>query len=472
MMKIISILMAATMLASAVPALATTEGIIQGDVMMTSEVITENPERNNRYVGTVENVDGNRVSVTIDEDTYTFVTTETTLFYTINGEKAEKAKKGDMVIVVSKSALETKDIKEAEAIVITNKDSETSVYLDTFNMDGDQLISADGELVLNIENTEEYAGKNLLVFYSVVLESLPAQTSPEKIVVIENAETSVDDNATPREVVSSYYRHEGTVSKVNENSVEIAVEGDMIVTFVTTDNTLLYTIDGNVAEKVAEGDKVIVLSASPLASKDIKEAAAIIVKNEESYVSVYLDNFDMVEDQLLSADGGLVLNIENAEKYAGKKLLVFYDMMTMSIPAQTPPIKVIEVVEANDSVSVKFNIGDSAININGQATEVEPPYIAGTGVTLVSMRVISEAFNAQVIWDGNTKSVTVNHEGKTIVVTIGSKTATVDGVKVELEAAPELTENGFTMIPLRFISENLGAEVGYIHESQTITVER
>lgn len=478
MKKIISVLMAASMFAAALPAMATTEGIIQGDIMMISEEpVVEETVRSNRYVGTVESVDENMVNVVIDEATYTFATTEDTILYSIEGEEIEAVKAEDMVIIISESALETKDIKSADAIVVTNEESTASVYLDTFDMVDGEMISADGELVLNMENAEEYAGRKLLVFYSFVLESLPAQTTPDKVVVIEETATEepVEDIATPEEVVPSYYRHVGTVGNVSENSIDLAI-GDMVVTFMTTDATLLYTINGEKAEAVKTGDMVIVLSASPLMSRDIKAAEAIVITNAEAQTSVYLDTFDMVDGQLLSADGDLALNMENAEEYAGKKLLVFYDMMTMSIPAQTAPIKVIEVAEvlpeATDSVSVKFNVGDSAININGEVVEVEKPYIAGVGVTLVPMRVISEAFGAQVIWDENTKSVTVNHDGKKIVVTIDSKVATVDGVEVALEEAPALTENGFTMIPLRFISENLGAEVGYIHETQTITVEK
>lgn len=479
MKKIISILMAASMFAAAIPAMATTEGITQGDIMMISEEpVVEAAERSNRYVGTVESVEDNMINVVIDEATYTFATTDATLLYTINGEEVEAVKAGDKVIVVSKSLLDTKDIKSADAIVVTTEESTASVYLDTFDMVDGEMISADGELVLNMENAEEYAGKKLLVFYSFELQSLPAQTTPDKVVVVEEtaAGEPVEDIATPEEVIPSYYRHAGSVSTVAENEIVITVGEDMVVTFATTDATLLYTIDGEKAEEVTHNDEVIVLSKSPLMSRDIKEAAAIVITNEDAQTSVYLDTFNMVEGQLLSVDGDLVLNMEKAEDYAGKKLLVFYDMMTMSIPAQTAPIKVVEVAEvlpeATDSVSVKFNIGDSAINVNGEVIEVEKPYIAGVGVTLVPMRVISEAFGAEVNWDGDTKTVTVVLGDKTIVVTIDSKTATVNGKEMALEEAPELTENGFTMIPLRFISEQLGAKVGYIHETQTISVEK
>ena len=146
----------------------------------------------------------------------------------------------------------------------------------------------------------------------------------------------------------------------------------------------------------------------------------------------------------------------------------------MSIPAQTNPIKVVvlEDVKAAEKVTISFNVGSSMVNINGEDVEVEKPYIVGVGVTLVPIRVISESFGAEVNWDGETKTVTVVDGDTTIVVTIGSKTATVNGEEKELEEAPELTENGFTMIPLRFISENLGATVGYVHETQAISVER
>ena len=275
------------------------------------------------------------------------------------------------------------------------------------------------------------------------------------------------------ETATSYFRHFGTVSAVAEGSVDVAI-GDMVVTFATTDTTAIYTIDGEEAEAVKEGDMVIVASRSPLASRDIKEAEAIVITNEESQTSIYVDTFAKSEEGLLSADGELVLAMENADEYDGKKLLVFYDFATMSIPAITNPVKVVvlEDVEAAEKVTISFNVGSSIVNINGEDVEVEKPYIVGVGVTLVPIRVISESFGAEVNWDGETKTVTVIDGETTIVVTVGSKIATVNGEEKELEEAPELTENGFTMIPLRFISENLGAEVGYVQETQAITVEK
>ncbi len=384
--KIISVLMTAAMLASAVPAMATTEGIVQDDILL----ISANPTTENTFAGVVSAIDGQLVTITIDGADYTFGLAE-------DVELGDIAV-GDAVSVTSTSSLMTKDIKPATSISKT--------------------------------------------------------------------ETAHTDEL----VTVSYNRYEATVGAVGEGTVDAAI-GDMVVTFATTDNTAIYTIDGEKADTVKEGDKVIILSTSTLMTKDIKEAAAIVITNDEANASVYLDTFKMTEEGLLSADGELIVAMEGAEEYDGKKLLVFYDFATMSIPAITNPIKVVEL-EAEDShkVSVSFKVGDSTLTINGEAVTVETPYVVGTGVTLVPIRVISEAFGAEVNWDGETKTVTVSCGECKVIVTVGSKTALVNGEEKTLEEAPELTDGGFSMIPLRFISESLGATVGYDNETAQITV--
>ena len=125
---------------------------------------------------------------------------------------------------------------------------------------------------------------------------------------------------------------------------------------------------------------------------------------------------------------------------------------------------------ADGTVEIRFRVGDSVLSINGNNVEVETPYVVGEGTTLVPIRVISEAFGANVGWDGATQTVTVENNGTSIVLQIGNKTAIVNGVSIPLAEAPQLTKNGYTMIPLRFISETLGATVGYDSATQDITV--
>ncbi|MEW9699329.1 copper amine oxidase N-terminal domain-containing protein [Paenibacillus sp. SI8] len=101
------------------------------------------------------------------------------------------------------------------------------------------------------------------------------------------------------------------------------------------------------------------------------------------------------------------------------------------------------------------------------------PYINDEQVTMVSARFLSERLGAQVKWNEDLKQVTVQDAstGTTIIMTVGSKTATVGGTSVELESAPVL-RHGATYVPIRFIAEKLGAKVEFDNDTQLVTITR
>lgn len=80
--------------------------------------------------------------------------------------------------------------------------------------------------------------------------------------------------------------------------------------------------------------------------------------------------------------------------------------------------------------------------------------------TLVPLRTISEELGAQVSYQKDTNKITVIYKDIIIETTIGSKTATVNNIKRELLVAPRL-EKGTTYVPIRFIGEALGGTVDY-----------
>ena len=65
--------------------------------------------------------------------------------------------------------------------------------------------------------------------------------------------------------------------------------------------------------------------------------------------------------------------------------------------------------------------------------------------------------------------MTIRSEDTTVVLTIGKTTASVDGEAVEL-AVPAFIENGRTYLPVRFVSEYLGANVAWDDATRTVTI--
>ena len=147
-----------------------------------------------------------------------------------------------------------------------------------------------------------------------------------------------------------------------------------------------------------------------------------------------------------------------------KKIIgVFALVVALSLFATT-------VFANDDKVEISFCVGDATLMINGSEVTVEKPYVVGEGVTLVPIRVITEAFGAKVDWIEETETVKLEYPDVNITIQIGNPVAEVNGKAEKLLAAPELTESGYTMIPLRFISENFGAVVSYDEKTERITV--
>lgn len=107
------------------------------------------------------------------------------------------------------------------------------------------------------------------------------------------------------------------------------------------------------------------------------------------------------------------------------------------------------------------------INGNYVTDEAEP--ILAEETAFVPMRLIFEALGAHVEWDQASETATAIKDGTQISLRVGSVEAAINDVAVVLDVAPRLI-NGKTMVPLRFVSEALGAQVQWKEETRTIII--
>ncbi|MEG2014634.1 MAG: copper amine oxidase N-terminal domain-containing protein, partial [Clostridia bacterium] len=100
--------------------------------------------------------------------------------------------------------------------------------------------------------------------------------------------------------------------------------------------------------------------------------------------------------------------------------------------------------------------------VNGKAsTLLAAPYIFKDR-TMVPLRMISEEFGATVDWAEKTKTITINKDGKTLVMVIGKTSAYLD--------VPPVVKNYTTFVPVRYVTEQLGAIVDWNGGSQEIVI--
>lgn len=105
--------------------------------------------------------------------------------------------------------------------------------------------------------------------------------------------------------------------------------------------------------------------------------------------------------------------------------------------------------------------------VNGEGTDAEP--FIKKGNTFVPFRAIAETLNAEVTWNPEERSITVSKDGVNIKLVVDSKTATVNGQNVSLDAPATITK-GSTYVPVRFVSEALRATVLWEEQSRTVVV--
>src|SRR5690625_4553923 len=90
--------------------------------------------------------------------------------------------------------------------------------------------------------------------------------------------------------------------------------------------------------------------------------------------------------------------------------------------------------------------------------DVDP--IIAEGTTLVQLRPLFETMGLELEWDHETKTITGIDDDLKITLRIDDHTATVDGQAIQL-LYPARIIDGYTLVPIRFISEATGAEVGW-----------
>ncbi|KXG73989.1 Protease inhibitor [Fervidicola ferrireducens] len=97
------------------------------------------------------------------------------------------------------------------------------------------------------------------------------------------------------------------------------------------------------------------------------------------------------------------------------------------------------------------------------------PYINSAGRTMVPMRKVFEEMGAKVDWIDKEKAAVYKLGGKEVKIRIGEKRALVNGKYVDIDSAAEL-KNARTLVPLRFISETLGATVKWDEKSWSVFI--
>jgi hypothetical protein len=108
------------------------------------------------------------------------------------------------------------------------------------------------------------------------------------------------------------------------------------------------------------------------------------------------------------------------------------------------------------------------VNVNGRPLQLNPGPIERAGRVFVPLRGIFERLGAAVVYSNGTINATKG--STTVSLQIGSTQATVSGQTQRLDVAPFIV-GASTYVPLRFVAQSLGAQVGYDSSTRVVAIE-
>jgi len=252
----------------------------------------------------------------------------------------------------------------------------------------------------------------------------------------------------------------GTVDNVEQRekaTYYTVKEGEDTNVLVVNDDTLVFDNSGKEVE-LQKGDKV---TAYTYANKPMltiyppQYNPEVIIVETKEMGTVEVDFFNK---ELVNTDNTLKLNVGEetellslsgkevkAEDLAEQHLLVFYTIATMSIPAQTPPSKVV-VLDTIAEESGEVDPSESAIQeiINNDFYEVE-------GTKMVPLRLIAEELGYKVESTG--KGAMISKGAVSYTITRGQKEYGYNKAIRHFKVAPALLEPTKTYVPVEFVEE-------------------
>ncbi|MEF2825145.1 MAG: copper amine oxidase N-terminal domain-containing protein [Peptococcaceae bacterium] len=123
--------------------------------------------------------------------------------------------------------------------------------------------------------------------------------------------------------------------------------------------------------------------------------------------------------------------------------------------------------EGADAVKVVLNIGSYNYSVNGVYKTTDTKPVIMNNRTFVPFRLLAETLGGcEVKYDQTTKTVTATDGTTNIVMTVGSKEYTVNGVKKTMDVAPFANSDYRTMVPLRVLAESFGCTVEPVKDAQ------
>ena len=261
-----------------------------------------------------------------------------------------------------------------------------------------------------------------------------------------------------------------------------------------TVNNADYSITSGAGKTAAAGLNVVALASGDetitiTSTSGVSQSRQLKILGEEGLKSLRVET-----DQFMVSDGSVVHATLYGTKKDGTEVLLDPRIVDWSVEgfsgsgdsgyvtiASTGDVANGKIVASLGNLRGEATLGNNSYNLldlyldddtywlNGQSHTLDQPPVIKNGRTMVPLRLITEALGGTVNWDDNDAPILIDYAGHQIELTLDSTTAKVDGTEVETDVPAQLIGSR-TLVPIRFVSEQLGMDIVYDNDSRSVSI--
>lgn len=377
--------------------------------------------------------------------------------------------------------------------------------------------NSDGKLYIPMYNSRYKLTASKDGYYSDTVEGILNSETTEIIITLQkkssssggggggssnnNTETKIDISKIPEvkaislDGIATIFTTEGKV-KINGQSVldlikdknDLVIKGDGITLEFGTE--IFQSSD--IKEKLETENSRLDIEASSLIEKEVEDILqkikseqkfkpvlesisqfnmSIVDKNDKKIdiskfdfpVTIAIDMSKVVidKDSFKTLTAVRLVKVESND-YKLIPLGGKYNEFSKTFTFKTDSFSMYTIVEMPEIRKVLLRVGSKDVEVNGSNIEIDTAPMIRDGRTMVPVRFISETLGADVKWNQQTKTVTIESGEKSLSLIVDKEIPEFD--------ATIIMENGRTFVPLRYVSETLGAYVMWNPETREIDI--
>ena len=344
----------------------------------------------------------------------------------------------DLVLDMTATDMSTgREVDLDDQVTLGQKVTVTGKYVDENGLKitaDDVYFGVNGKAVTDEKVTADENAAASLVFYTKLDIAANESLLGTTIDIEAYAANSTANSSAQLTVVDSYNTFalafnptEGPVNEYNDVTVSVVKE------------------DGSTAQVTGKIVRAFVDSQS----------------NEDAIVTVKVNNADVTK-------GKGEISVYATEDTTADIVVVIKDSKNEGIYSGT-----LEYTAGDGNIlahhNVTMTIGSSQYVVDKQLFTMDAaPYVDSNWRTMVPIRALAEAFDANVEWNNDDRTVTIKYNEQTIVMTVGEKDYTINGETATMDTEAVI-QGDRTYVPIRFAAEAMGFKVTPLYNANSST---